>query len=37
MPFRLLLVNVLVQIALVSRTRSSDTRSHDRPPASRPI
>jgi protoheme IX farnesyltransferase len=33
MPFRLLLVNVLVQIALVSRTRRNDARSHSGPPA----
>jgi ABC-type Fe3+-siderophore transport system permease subunit len=33
-PFRLLLVNVLVQIALVSRTRRGDARSPSRPPES---
>ena len=36
MPFRLLLVNVLVQIALVSRTRRGDARWHSGLAARRP-
>ena len=37
MPFRLLLVNVLVQIALASPARRDDARSHNGPPARGPI